>query len=371
MKIKKLITFITLGVVLFTSCKKEPILEPIKNYTIETVELNGILYNKLSGTVDETITLTNDIDWILSGGVLVSNGATLNIDAGTKIVADESTTAFLSIQQGSKINAEGTSINPIVFTSPSEVPGSWGGIIINGYATINTGVTAEGEGGTGTYGGTNDFDNSGTIMYVRVEYAGKILGTDNELNGFSFNGVGNGTTVDYIEAYKGADDGIEFFGGTVNVSHAVSIDNGDDSFDWTHGWRGTGTYWYAEQLTQGDRGVEADNNGDDNTATPYSNPTLSNVTLIGFNDDGLNTGMRLREGTKGTISNVLVYGFPKYGIRVSEQTTLNNVTNNELILNNSNLYNNGTDFKDCDSFITTNNGTSTGSGTDWMSSWTK
>jgi hypothetical protein len=308
---------------------------------------------------------------MLSGGVLISNGVTLSIDAGTNITADETTTAFLSIQQGSKINAVGTPTNPIVFTSPSQVPGSWGGIIINGYADINTGETAEGEGGTGTYGGSNDSDNSGVIQYVRVEYAGKILGTDNELNGFSFNGVGSGTIVDHIQAYKGADDGIEFFGGTVNVRYAVSTDNGDDSFDWTHGWRGTGEYWYAEQLTQGDRGIEADNNGDDNTATPYSNPTLSKITLIGFNDDGLNTGMRLREGTKGTISDVLVYGFPNYGIRVSEQTTFDNVTNNELTLSNSNLYNNGTDFKDCDSFVITNNGTSTGSGTSWMANWTK
>ena len=107
------------------------------------------------------------------------------------------------------------------------------------------------------------------------------------------------------------------------------------------------------------------------TETPYSNPTISKVTLIGFNDDGLNTGMRLRECTKGSISDVLVYGFPMYGIRVSEQTTFDNVTNNELILSNSNLYNNGTDFKDCDSFIITNNGISTGSGTSWMANWTK
>ena len=371
MKMKKILTLVTLGVVMFTSCKKEETLEPTKNYTVETVEYGGVVYNKISGTIDENFVMTNDVDWMLSGGVLVSNGVTLSIDAGTKIIADETTTAFLSIQQGSKINAVGTETNPIVFTSPSQVPGSWGGIIINGYADINTGETAEGEGGTGTYGGSNDSDNSGVIQYVRVEYAGKILGTDNELNGFSFNGVGSGTIVDHIQAYKGADDGIEFFGGTVNVRYAVSTDNGDDSFDWTHGWRGTGEYWYAEQLTQGDRGIEADNNGDDNTATPYSNPTLSKITLIGFNDDGLNTGMRLREGTKGSISDVLVYGFPMYGIRVSEQTTFDNVTNNELTLSNSNLYNNGTDFKDCDSFIITNNGISTGSGTSWMDNWTK
>ena len=361
------------GTLLISGCKKPKPLEPTKNYTVEQYVLNGVTYNKISGTIDENFTFSNDVDWLLSGGVMVSDGATLSIDAGTKIVADETTTAFLSIQQGSKINAVGTSTDPIVFTALSEVAGSWGGIIINGYADINTGVSAEGEGGTGTYGGNDDSDNSGTIKYVRVEYAGKILGTDNELNGFSFNGVGNGTTVDYIQAYMGSDDGIEFFGGTVNVSHAVSKGNQDDSFDWTHGWRGNGTYWYAEQLAEGgDRGIEADNNGDDNTATPYSNPTLNYITLVGYDDgDGENTGIRLREGTKGTFSNVKVVNFPNNGIRVSDQITLDNVTNSDLTATELNVYNNGTNFKDCASFELENNLTSNGADTEWMNGWTR
>jgi hypothetical protein len=368
---KILITLSIVGLV-FSSCKKET-LEPNKNYTVEDYTLDGITYKKVSGTIDENFTFTNNENWMLSGGVFVSNGSTLNIDEGTNIIADETTTAFLSVLQGSKIQAVGTSTNPIVFTTLSETPGSWGGIIINGYADINTGVTAEGEGDTGTYGGNDDSDNSGTIKYVRVEYGGKILGTDNELNGFSFNGVGNGTTVDYIQAYMGADDGIEFFGGTVNVSHAVSKGNQDDSFDWTHGWRGNGTYWYAEQLSSGgDRGIEADNNGDDNTATPYSNPTLNHVTLVGFDDgDGSNTGIRLREGTKGTLSDIVVYNFPNKGIRVSDQVTLDNETNGELTGTNLNVYNNGTNFTDCPSFEANNDGTSLGSGTSWMNGWTK
>jgi len=369
---KKLLTILVITGLIFTGCKKE-YLEPTKNYTVEHYTLDGITYKKVSGTIDENFTFTNNENWMLSGGVFVSNGSTLTIDAGTEIVADETTTAFLSIQQGGKIDAVGTSSNPIVFTALSEQSGSWGGIIINGYADINTGVSAEGEGGTGTYGGNDDSDNSGKIKYVRVEYGGKILGTDNELNGFSFNGVGNGTTVEYIEAYMGSDDGIEFFGGTVDVRYAVSKGNQDDSFDWTHGWRGTGEYWYAEQISSGgDRGIEADNNSDDNTATPYSNPTLNHVTLIGYDDgDGNNTGIRLREGTKGTLSNVKVYNFPKNGIRVSDQITLDNVTNGELTATNLNVYNNGTDFKDCAAFESNNVRTSDGSGTDWMNGWTK
>ena len=250
---------------------------------------------------------------------------------------------------------QGQSTNPIVFTPLTDNPtyGDWGGIIVNGYATINTGFNAEGEGGTGIYGGDNDGDDSGILRYVRVEYAGKVLGTDNELNGFSFNGVGDGTIIEYIQAYKGSDDGIEFFGGTVNVRYAVSTHNQDDSFDWTHGWRGKGQYWLVQQGPDGgDRGIEADNNGDDNLLEPYSNPTLSNLTLIGVDDgDGLNTGIRLREGTKGKIFNTYVTGFPKYGIRVSDEVTLQNVENGELFVANSLVEGNGTDYKDCESFI--------------------
>ena len=321
-------------------------------YTITDVIIGGDIYKQIQGTINENYTLTSNTKWLLSGGVFVSSGAELTIESGTTIyAADDGTTPFLSILRGGKINANGSQNSPIVFTTikSNPNPGDWGGLILNGYAQINTGSTAEGEGGTGTYGGTNDSDNSGVLRYVRVEYAGKILGTDNELNGFSFNGVGSGTTVEYIQAYKGADDGIEFFGGTVNVKYAVSTGNGDDSFDWTHGWRGKGQFWVAEQDgVSGDRGIEADNNGDNNSVSPFSNPTLSNLTLIG-NDDGdaANTGMRLREGTKGKIYNAIVVNFPNKGINVSETVTITNMNNNELVLKNSISYNNGINFNAC------------------------
>ena len=322
------------------------------DYIITDVVIGGEIYKQIQGTFDEDYTLTSDIKWLLSGGVFVSSGAELTIQEGTTIyAANDGTTPFLSILRGGMINANGSQNSPIVFTTikPNPNPGDWGGLILNGNAQINTGSSAEGEGGTGTYGGTNDSDNSGILRYVRVEYAGKILGTDNELNGFSFNGVGSGTTVEYIQAYKGADDGIEFFGGAVNVKYAVSTGNGDDSFDWTHGWRGKGQFWVAEQDgMSGDRGIEADNNGDNNSVSPFSNPTLSNITLIGNDDgDGANTGMRLREGTKGKIYNAIVVNFPNNGIRVSETVTTTNMNNNELVLKNSISYNNGTNFNSC------------------------
>ena len=351
---KKLFTPIILSTILF-SCRPEPVEPNTQTYVITDVNINGENYKKLEGIINENLSLDLNEKWLLSGGVFVDENAKLTINEGGTVYADTEVTTFLSIKQGGKVFIQGESTNPIVFTPLTDNPtyGDWGGIIVNGYATINTGFNAEGEGGTGIYGGDNDGDDSGILRYVRVEYAGKVLGTDNELNGFSFNGVGDGTIIEYIQAYKGSDDGIEFFGGTVNVRYAVSTHNQDDSFDWTHGWRGKGQYWLVQQGPDGgDRGIEEDNNGDDNLLEPYSNPTLSNLTLIGVDDgDGLNTGMRLRDGIKGKIFNTYVTGFPKYGIRVSDEVTLQNVANGELFVANSLVEGNGTDYKDCESFI--------------------
>ena len=318
----------------------------------------------IEGIINEDITLESATKWIFKGGVFVKKGSTLTIEEGTILSSDDdnSTTEFLSVLQGGKIMAVGTASKPIVFTSGSSVkaPGQWGGIILNGYGKLNTGATAEGEGGTGVYGGNDNTDNSGTLKYVRVEYAGKILGTDNELNGFSFNGVGSGTTLEYLQAYKGSDDGFEFFGGAAQIKYAVSTGNEDDSFDWTHGWQGKAQFLVVEQMGKGDRGIEADNNSDDNTLEPFSNPILSNLTLIGHNDDGKNTGIRLREGTKGMIYNAIITNFPKSGVRISDNyddkgnlvssQTSENMNDGSLLLSNSVVFGNGSNFKDCDPF---------------------
>lgn len=314
--------------------------ETYPGMTTSQVDYNGTTYTQITGTITENNTLDASTNWLLSGGVFVSSGVTLTIDAGTTInTADDGTTPFLSIMQGGKIAACGTSSSPIIFTpaSTNPTPGDWGGIIVNGYASINTGTTAEGEGGTGIYGGTNDADNSGSMCYIRVEFAGKILGTDNELNGFSFNGVGSGTSVNHLQAYRGSDDGFEFFGGTVNIKHCVSTGNQDDSFDWTQGWRGNAQFLVVEQNSDaGDRGFEGDNNSSNNNATPISNPTISNVTLIGVDDgDASNQGMKLRVGTKGSFYNCIVTGFPKRGVQVEHDATISNMNGQTLVLESS------------------------------------
>lgn len=324
------------------------ILPVIENPWTE-VTVGGTTYRQISGNITADLTLTAANNWMLSGGVFVNDGVTLTIEAGTTIkTADDGTVPFLSIAQGGMINAVGTAAAPIIFTpvADSPTPGSWGGIILNGKAPLNTGLTAVGEGGTGIYGGTEANDNSGTMAYVRVEYAGKLLSVDNELNGFSFNGCGSGTTLHHLQAYKGADDGFEFFGGTVSLKYAISTGNQDDSFDWTHGWSGNGQFWVVNQdVAGGDRGIEADNNGDNNTIAPYSNPTIANVTLIGVNDgDDSNQGLKLREGTKGNLVNFVVTGFPKRGCQVEHDATLDNMNGSELTFKNS-IIDNASPFK--------------------------
>lgn len=301
-----------------TACDKEDEPKPDPNandtFQLTATTVGSTPVTVVTGTINRDLTLESDKAYMLSGGVFVDNGATLTIEPGTMVYGDASgqSVAFLSIAQGGMIMANGTMQAPIVMTSSKVISGGtptrgdWGGIVVNGYADINTGETATGEGGTGLYGGTDDSDNSGSIKYMRVEYAGKQLGPDNELNGFSFNGVGSGTTVEYIQAYMGSDDGIEFFGGTVSVKYAVSTGNSDDSFDWTHGWRGNGQFWVAHQSADaGDRGIEADNNSDNTAATPLSNPTISNLTIVGANH---NDGIRLREGTSANIWNAVITG---------------------------------------------------------------
>ncbi len=303
----------------------------------------------ISGEITSDMKLGKGFTYTLAGGVHVKPGATLSIEEGVTIKssATEPSTAYLLVEPGAKIEANGTATAPIVMTSGQASPKvqDWGGLIICGKAPINTpGGTAASEMGAGvTYGGTDANDNSGTIRYVRVEYTGKKQNQTKEHNGITFEGVGAGTTVDYIAVYLGADDGIEFFGGNVQVKHAFVFGGSDDLFDWTYGWRGKGQFWVGIQGgANGDRGIEADNNGDNNTATPYSEPTLANITLVGstaiMNEDaGSTRAMKLREGTKGKLYNVLVYGFSN-GIEVQHDQTLANMTDGSLNIQGLQLY---------------------------------
>ncbi len=268
----------------------------------------------LTGNITENVTLTRDSRYKLSGGLHVKAGATLRIEPGVEIEAvDDDASDYILIEQGAMIDAQGTATDPIVMTSELKQTGAWGGIHICGRAHTNAGTGVLSEIGNAPYGGDNDADNSGTLRYIRLEYTGFALDEEHEANGISFYGVGNGTTVEYIQAYKGSDDGFEFFGGSVNVRHMVVTDCTDDSFDWTEGWNGRGQFLVAYQSgdVECDCLMECDNNGNNFAATPVAHPVLSNLTLVGDNSQNNTRGIRLRAGTQAEIYNAIITGKEK------------------------------------------------------------
>lgn len=292
----------------------------------------------IKGEYKQDLVLTSDNTYVLSGGVFVggdnTDSASLFIQPGTKIIG-ESGADYLVIRRGSKIFAEGTAEAPIVFTTAkaeNRTRGSWGGLIINGNAPINNCADesvvceAEGEGNTGLYGGDNPADDSGVLKYVRVEFAGFEITPDNELNGIAFQGVGSGTLVDYVQVHMNADDGVEFFGGTVNVKHVLLTGNKDDSMDWVNGWQGKAQFVVVEQYEdQANNGIEADNLSAAQSINPRSNPTLANLTFIGTTGEAASggSGMLLRRGTGATIYNAIITGFKTSCIDIDDPETFN------------------------------------------------
>lgn len=315
----------------------------------------------LTGTITESFTMTPDKNWILKGGVFIGDDVhetILAIRPGTTVYGDGATDGFLVIQRSSKLIADGTKNAPIVFTSAqldgSRGPSDWGGLVINGRAPSNSCASASecnipGEAATGTYGGQDPHDSSGILRYVRVEFAGTLINTTNELNGIAFQGVGDGTVVDYVQTHQTADDGIEFFGGTVNAKHLLITGAQDDGFDYTDGFSGKVQFVIVQAFnTAADRGIEGDNNKNNNEATPVSNPTLQNFTLIAAQngDAPLSTaGLLLREGTIGKFNKFAVQGYGAACLDLDKAATFAHAwdsgasdLNGDLVVSNSYFY---------------------------------
>nr|WP_298002523.1 hypothetical protein [uncultured Flavobacterium sp.] len=272
--------------------------------------------NNLTGEIKSGHVTLTDGTYKLTGKLIVGNGAKLTIKPGVKIEATAlgsgqfDAVRYIAVSQGGQIFVEGTASNPVIMTAATQKPGSWGGLVICGKAPINKGTTATAEVSELTYGGSDANDNSGSIKYLRVEYSGYSYNADKEFNGLSMFGVGKGTTIDYVQIHEGSDDGFEWFGGTVDAKHLVvtnfAAEVGDDLFDWTEGWIGNGENWYGIRTNGGNRGIEADNNSNNEAATPISNPNIKNLTLIGNNGGGENQALKLRVGTKGSFDNVVL-----------------------------------------------------------------
>lgn len=319
----------------FNSCSSDEdttITPNPSNVTIDPNNFKGTLNPGDKLVLDATVT------YRMTGAIVVSNGAELTIPAGTRIICSGGTTTYLAVAQGGKIFSNGTAASPVIFTSAATTPAKadWGGIVICGKAPINAGATATSEVASLTYGGTEVADNSGSITYTQIRWAGARFSDTKEYNGLSLFGVGNGTKIDGVSVIDGADDGIEFFGGTVNVSNIVSVNNDDDAFDWTEGWNGTATNVFAKRnsATVGNRGIEADNNANNNTATPMSNPTIKNATFIGFattDNEGAGTNL-FRVGTGATLDNVVFSGWAT-AITIQHDATIANLNGKNKFTN--------------------------------------
>ena len=327
-------------------------------------DLNQLSYERqlrslLSESDSPNWHLSETYAYLLRGAVFVTDGAILTIEPGVKIYGEQATNGTLIIAQGSKIMAEGTASDPIIMSSDafegSRARGQWGGLIINGSAPTNQGLTF-GEGDTGAFGGNNPTDSSGILRYVRIQYAGIELSPDNELNGISFQGVGSGTIVEHVQVHMNQDDGIEMFGGTVNLKYVLVTGARDDSFDWTDGWTGKGQFWVAQQYgDDADNGFEVDNSSKDNEATPRSAATIFNVTLVGDpSGPESDNGMLIREGAAGMYANFIVTGFNKVGLDINNAATYAQADSGQLVVKNSIFFENGKgnfgDEKDDDGF---------------------
>ena len=313
----------------------------------------------VTADIDGDTTWTADNVYCLNTHIFVRSGD-LTIEPGTLILGGEGSS--LVVTTSARLLAAGTAADPIVFTSAqpegSRAAGDWGGVVLLGLAPINVaGGTNVIEGfDAGTigieYGGDDDAHDCGQLSYVRIEFAGFELSPDNELNALSVGGCGSATSLDYIQSHLGADDGVEFFGGTASISHLLVTQPDDDGLDWDYGWSGGVQFAVVQQnALVGNYGFEADNNGDANDAEPRSNPSIWNVTLVGSNQEPGTAGksqggMMLRRGTAGDIHNAIVTYFTDFAIDVADFSTVGLAEDGDLSVQSSYFFDNANDDLD-------------------------
>jgi hypothetical protein len=290
----------------------------------------------ISGVIDENVTLPKG-KYTLKGYVFVNNRAVLTIAAGSVIVSDTVSKGALIIERNSRLFAEGTASEPIVFTSGkapgSRKPGDWGGIVLLGNAPTNRSTTPIIEGGINSeYGGSVTADNSGVLKYIRIEFAGIAADPNSEINGLTCGGVGSGTTLENIQVSYGNDDAYEFFGGTVNAKNIIAFATADDDFDFDFGY--TGRLQFGISLRDplwvdgGDagNGIECDNDGTGTLANPRTRPQLSNFTFCGPNGAAgtlanHNFNTRWRRSTQFVLRNSILMGYAKGGFQFESDST--------------------------------------------------
>ena len=299
------------------------------NIATVTVNINGSFI--LAGTYTSDKTLTADKIWKLSGRVFIADGATLTIPAGTIIKAEGGTgtdSSFICIARGGKIDAQGTADKPIIMTSVADDiqigqkngsnldasnVGLWGGLLVLGKAPGSfkndvveyqiEGIPAEET--NGLYGGNDPADNSGVINYLSIRHGGTSIGEDNEINGLTLGGVGTGTSISNVEVIGNQDDGIEFFGGTVNASNLLVWGQGDDGLDIDQSYSGTINNAIVIANSSSDHGLEIDGP----EGSMKGSFKLENITLIGDESAANGEYADFRKGALGSVNNLYAYGF--------------------------------------------------------------
>lgn len=294
----------------------------------------------VTGNITTATTWTANNIYELQGIVRVNGGGVLTIEAGTRVEGLSTQTTALFVERDGQIFAVGTPLQPIVLTCTAAVKskGCWSGIFIAGNAHINTNtatpsspviagraatggcLSTQGEGNAPFFGGCNDDDNSGTLKYVIIEYAGFIIAPGNELNGLSLGGLGRGTTIDFVQIHAGLDDGIEFFGGAVNAKHLYLTANSDDAFDLSFGYIGNAQFVIVqEDSLDSDKSIEADNNEPAGFEDlPLTTPVLWNFTMIGeaaptstsgVAANNVNDAIHMRRGTAMQLNNAIALSY--------------------------------------------------------------
>lgn len=333
---------------------------------------SNAMYSYITGSQDVSGQITSSQHWtadkryVLHDYVGVTGGNTLTIDPGTVIYGGDGK-ATLFIQRGAKLMADGTAKRPIVFTSPQRVgqraQKDWGSLVVFGDAPINVpGGQAFMEGLPSqpqySYGGSNAADNSGVLRYIRLEFGGFEIATNQEINGLTLAGVGSGTTVDYIEVLQNKDDCVEWFGGSANAKHILGVACADDALDFDNGAMPNVQFAAFIKRAENDESdsnilTEADNDANGTANTPITNPNVFNVTSVRVPSATGNYGAVLRRNTGGRFHNVIVAGAKNAPVNLRDGSTTSNANSGLLVLDNSILFG---DFSDATGFPTRTDG---------------
>jgi hypothetical protein len=303
----------------------------------------------LTGEITGIRTLSRDTVYTIVGFVVIRPGARLVVPAGTVLLSDDPSRGSLvtarctATEVSGQLIVQGTASNPVIFrpaTTGARTRGMAGGVVLHGCAPINVpGGTGTSEGIAQPFGGDNPTDSSGDIRFLRIEFGGKQVAPDNEINGLTMAGVGSGTVIENVQAHFIADDGFEWFGGTVNAKFLVSTGNDDDNLDCDFGWNGTVQFFVVVQdRNLANRGVECDNDGNGSGNVPITTPNVWNATFIGAGvgqaNNELNDGLFIRRNAAGSWRNMIVANYGNAGVVIDGSSSIANLTGGTLTIDN-------------------------------------